>query len=311
MFKTMGIHHISAIVGNAQENLNFYGGVLGMRLVKKTVNFDDPGTYHLYFGNDHGSPGTIMTFFPWNKGFKGRIGTGQVGVTSFAIPKGAMPFWEERFHRYQVIYKKHTRFNETYLTFEDPHGLQVEMVERTEGSPSNWFFNGVGPDTGIKGFAGAILLSNSPGHTMGLLRSMGLEIVGKEGNYVRYRSEAEYGNIIDVDVAEQERGRMGTGTVHHIAWRAKDKEDQMEAREFLIDKGFAVTPFKDRNYFKAIYFREHGDILFEIATDSPGFLIDEDIQHLGESLMLPREYESERGEIEENLMEIHLRDMER
>lgn len=311
MFKTMGIHHISAIVGNAQENLDFYGSVLGMRLVKKTVNFDDPGTYHLYFGNDQGSPGTVMTFFPWNKGFKGRIGTGQVGVTSFAIPKGAMPFWEERFQRYHVKSRKHARFGETYLEFRDPHGLQLELVERAEGEQSIWHFNGVGPDTGIKGFAGAILLSSSPSHTMGLLRNgLGFEVVGKEGSYVRYRSEAEYGNTIDVDVSEHERGRMGTGTVHHIAWRAMDNEDQLKARESIISKGFAVTPIKDRKYFKAVYFREHGDILFEIATDSPGFLIDEDIQHLGESLMLPEEYEPRRLEIEGNLMEIHLREMD-
>ncbi len=238
MFKTMGIHHISAIVGNPQENLDFYSGILGLRLVKKTVNFEDPGTYHLYFGNDKGSPGTIMTFFPWNKGFKGRIGTGQVGVTSFAIPPGSMPFWEERFHTHHVLFQKKVRFGETYIAFEDPHGLQLELVERGDGARSAWSFNGVSPETGIKGFAGAILLSSSPVHTMGLLKNgLGLEVVGKEGEYVRYRSEAEFGNIIDVDMSEHERGRMGTGTVHHIAWRAADNEEQPQAREFFIKIG--------------------------------------------------------------------------
>ena len=310
MFKTMGIHHISAIVGNPQENLDFYSGILGLRLVKKTVNFDDPGTYHLYFGNDKGSPGTIMTFFPWNKGFKGRIGTGQVGVTSFAIPPGSMAFWEERFYTYHVSFKKTVRFGETYVAFEDPHGLQLELVERDNGARSDWSFNGVSPETGIKGFAGAILLSSSPGHTMGLLTNgLGLAAVGKEGEYVRYRSEAEFGNIIDVDVSEHERGRMGTGTVHHIAWRAEDNEEQGLAREFLINKGYAVTSVKDRKYFQAIYFKEHGDILFEIATDPPGFLIDEEAGHLGETLMLPDEYESMRREIERDLMEIYVREI--
>ena len=308
MFKTMGIHHISAIVGNPQENLDFYAGVLGLRLVKKTVNFDDPGTYHLYFGNEKGSPGTIMTFFPWTNGFKGRIGIGQVGVTSFAIPSGSMSFWEERLRSYQVLFNKRVRFGETYLVFDDPHGLHLELVERDKGAQSKWVFNGVGPQEAIKGFAGAVLLSSSPGHTMGLLKNgLGFEAVGKEGNYVRYRSEAEIGNIIDVDTSEHERGRMGTGTVHHIAFRAHDQAEQLDAREFLRKKGYAVTPVKNRKYFQAIYFKEHGDILFEVATDSPGFLIDEEINHLGEDLMLPDEYEAKRIEIEAGLMEIHMK----
>ena len=308
MFKTMGIHHISAIVGNPQENLDFYAGVLGLRLVKKTVNFDDPGTYHLYFGNEKGSPGTIMTFFPWTKGFKGRIGTGQVGVTSFAIPRGSMPFWEERLQSYQVLFNKRVRFWENYLAFDDPHGLHLELVERDEGAQSEWAFNGVSPQAAITGFAGAVLLSSSHVHTMGLLKNgLGFEAVGKEGNYVRYRSEGEIGNIIDVDISEHERGRMGTGTVHHIAFRAHDQAEQMEAREFFLKKGYAVTPVKNRKYFQAIYFKEHGDILFEVATDSPGFLIDEEINHLGEDLMLPDEYEAKRIEIEAGLMEIHMK----
>ena len=311
MFKTMGIHHISAIVGNPQENLDFYAGVLGLRLVKKTVNFDDPGTYHLYFGNDKGSPGTIMTFFPWTKGFKGRIGTGQVGVTSFAIPGGSLPFWEERLHSYQVLFNKRVRFGETYLAFDDPHGLHLELVERDEGAQSEWIYNGVSPQAAIKGFAGAVLLSSSHVHTMGLLKNgLGFEAVGKDGNYVRYRSEAEIGNIIDVDTSEHERGRMGTGTVHHIAFRAHDQAEQLEARAFFLKKGYAVTPVKNRKYFQAIYFKEHGDILFEVATDSPGFLIDEEINHLGEALMLPDEYEAKRIEIEAGLMEIHMKDTE-
>ena len=311
MFKTKGIHHISAIVGNPQENFDFYSGILGLRLVKKTVNFEDPGAYHLYFGNDKGSPGTIMTFFPWVKGFRGRVGTGQVGATSFAIPQGSMPFWEKRLHANQVLFNKRVRFGETYLSFDDPHGLQLELVEREEGARSEWPFNGGSPETAIKGFAGAVLLSSSPGHTMGLLRSgLGFEAAGKEGNYVRYRSEGEFGNIIDVDVSERERGRMGTGTVHHIAFRAQDSAEQIEARAFIINKGYTVTPVKNRKYFQAIYFKEHGDILFEIATDPPGFLIDEELDHLGESLMLPDEYEDKRGEIEASLIEIRMQETE-
>lgn len=197
--KTLGIHHITAIVGHPQENVDFYAGVLGLRLVKQTVNFDDPGTYHLYFGDEGGKPGTIITFFPWAGARQGTIGDGQVGVTSYLVPKGSMKFWENRLEKLKVSFTKMDRFGEQYLEFDDPHGLHLEIVEREEGEVNNWNFSGITPEVAIKGFGGATLLSTQPNKTADLLENvMGLEFVGKEGDFARYRSSAEIGNVIDL-----------------------------------------------------------------------------------------------------------------
>ena len=302
MKKTAGIHHISAIVGHPQEVVDFYAGILGLRLVKKTINFDDPGTYHLYFGNDGGKPGTIITFFPWIGAYQGQIGGGQVGVTNYAIPVGAMPFWENRLEKFKIAFKKSERFGETYLQFEDFHGLQVELVERAEGQQNNWTLGDVTPDVAIKGFAGAILLSTRPEQTMETLKGiLGLEKVGEEGDFIRFKSYGDIGNTIDVKKTALRLGRMGVGVVHHIAWRAKDNQEQLNWQSLVHENGYGVTEVKDRNYFNAIYFREHGKILFEIATDPPGFAVDEELDELGTHLMLPSWYESRRKEFEEIL----------
>src|SRR6478609_3733863 len=194
--KTAGIHHITAIVGHPQENVDFYAGVLGLRLVKQTVNFDDPGTYHLYFGNEGGKPGTIITFFPWAGARQGKIGDGQVGVTSYVIPIGAMAFWEKRLQQYNIDFNKTARFGETYLSFTDPHGLILEIVEREAGEPNTWSFNGVTPDVAIKGFGGAALLSAQPAKTAHLLKDvMGFEKIGEENDLIRLKSYGDIGNI--------------------------------------------------------------------------------------------------------------------
>lgn len=309
--KTSGIHHITAIVGHPQENVDFYAGVLGLRLVKQTVNFDDPGTYHLYFGNEGGKPGTIITFFPWVGARQGIIGDGQVGVTSYAVPKGAMEFWEQRLEKFNVAFSKTERFGEQYLQFSDPHGLHLEIVERAEGETNNWAFGGITPETAIKGFGGAILLSAQPNETAELLEKvMGLELIGKEGEFVRFRSSADIGNIIDLKVIPTGRGQMGVGTVHHIAWRAMDDNDQLEWQNHVAANGYGVTPVQDRNYFNAIYFREHGEILFEIATDPPGFAHDESQETMGEKLMLPQQYEQYREQLERSLIPIKVRELD-
>lgn len=303
--KTSGIHHITAIVGHPQENVDFYAGVLGLRLVKKTVNFDDPGTYHLYFGNEGGKPGTIMTFFPWVGARRGVIGDGQVGVTSYVVPKGAMAFWENRLAKFNVPYTKMNRFGEEYLEFDDPHGLHLEIVEREEGEKNNWKSGEITADQAIKGFGGATLLSKQPEKTAELLEKvMGLEIVGEEGDFVRFRSSGDIGNMIDLKLTTIGSGQMGTGTVHHIAWRAIDDNDQLEWQKYVAENGYRVTPVQDRNYFNAIYFREHGEILFEIATDPPGFAHDESHQTMGEQLMLPAQYEHYREQLERRLIPI-------
>ncbi|MGN7165513.1 ring-cleaving dioxygenase [Paenibacillus cellulositrophicus] len=309
--KTMGIHHITAIVGHPQENVDFYAGVLGLRLVKKTVNFDDPGTYHLYFGNKGGKPGTIITFFPWANAYQGKIGDGQVGVTSYVVPVGAMPFWEKRLEQFQVPFTKMQRFGETYLTFDDPHGLHLEIVEREEGEPNAWSFGGVTADVAIKGFGGATLYSAHPEQTADLLENvMGLELIGKEGDLARYRSTADIGNVIDLKLVSSGRGQMGVGTVHHIAWRAKDDQDQLDWQSYVADNGYHVTHVRDRNYFNAVYFKEHGEILFEIATDPPGFAHDESLETMGQQLMLPAQYEPHRAELERVLLPFEVRTLD-
>ena len=307
----MGIHHITAIVGHPQENVDFYAGVLGLRLVKKTVNFDDPGTYHLYFGNEGGKPGTIITFFPWAGAQQGSIGDGQVGVTSYVVPIGAMDFWEKRLEKFQIPYSKMERFSEGYLEFDDPHGLHLEIVEREEGDANSWSFGEVTPEVAIKGFGGATLLSAQPGKTADLLdRVMGLELIGNEGDFTRYRSTAEIGNIIDLKLTPIGRGRMGVGTVHHIAWRASDDQDQLDWKSHIEKNGYGVTPVRDRNYFNAVYFREHGEILFEIATDPPGFTQDESKETMGTNLMLPVQFEPHRRKLEGTLIPIEVRELD-
>lgn len=311
MKKTEGIHHITAIVGHPQENVDFYAGILGLRLVKKTINFDDPGTYHLYFGNDGGRPGSIITFFPWANAYHGKIGGGQVGVTTYAIPTGKMEYWEKRLKKFNITFKKTERFGEIYLQFEDFHGLQLELVERSEGEINQWTFGDVTPDVAIKGFGGAILYSVHPEQTVETLQQvMGLERVGEEGDLVRYRSHGDIGNIIDIKKVAMERGQMGVGTVHHIAWRAKDDEDHLDWQRFVADEGYGVTAVRDRNYFNAIYFREHGEILFEIATDPPGFAHDESYETMGQELMLPEQYEHYRDKLNSHLIPIKVRELD-
>ncbi|MCM3575104.1 ring-cleaving dioxygenase [Mesobacillus subterraneus] len=308
---TAGIHHISAIVGNPQENVDFYAGVLGLRLVKKTVNFDDPETYHLYFGNEDGTPGTIITFFPWSGSYKGRIGDGQVGITTYIVPEGSFSFWENRLTAFGIDWVKMDRLGEQYLRFEDPHGLKLELVERDAGNVNSWEFNGVSRNKAIKGFGGAVLFSSKPQETAVLLENiMGFERVVEEGEFIRFKSTGELGNIIDLRSSTGVRGLMGIGTVHHIAWRAADDKDQLAWKEHLETHGYRVTPVQDRNYFNAIYFREHGEILFEIATDPPGFAIDEPHDRMGERLMLPQQYEKHRTELEKSLAPIEVKELD-
>ncbi|MEK3907090.1 ring-cleaving dioxygenase [Oceanobacillus sp. FSL W7-1309] len=312
MKKTAGIHHITAIVGHPQENTDFYAGVLGLRLVKKTINFDDPGTYHLYFGDDGGKPGTIITFFPWANAYQGKIGSGQVGVTTYIIPIGSMNFWENRLAKFNIEYQITQRFGETYLELADPHGLQLELVEREGGVSNNWTHGDVTSDVAIKGFGGAILLSTNPEKTGETLQNvMGLEKVGEEEDLVRFKSYGDIGNVIDVKQTLIGRGKIGVGTVHHIAWRAKDDEDHLDWQQHVANNGYGVTAVRDRNYFNAIYFKEHGEILFEIATDTPGFAHDESYETMGTELKLPAQYEQYRDQLNKALIPIEVRSLDK
>ncbi|CAM3880493.1 ring-cleaving dioxygenase [Mesobacillus thioparans] len=309
MQKTTGIHHITAMVNDAQRNIDFYAGVLGLRLVKKTINFDRPEVYHLYFGNEAGDPGTVITFFPWENQMNGRIGTGQVGVTSYVIPAGSIAFWKDRLKKFGVRFIQNVRYGEIYLQFQDPDGLEIELVERNDGAKNPWSFGGVSSEVAIKGFGGATLISAQPNKTAEVLEDiLGLEPVGQEESFLRFKSEI--GNRIDIKLTPSVRGLMGAGTVHHIAWRARDEEDHKRWRELLVEKGFYPTEILDRNYFKALYFHEGGGILFEIATDEPGFAVDEPADELGKKLMLPSWLESKREELEHKLPQVESRVLE-
>ncbi|SDO29276.1 glyoxalase family protein [Paenibacillus sp. yr247] len=306
--QTSGIHHITAFARNPQENVDFYAGILGLRLVKKTINFDAPDVYHLYFGNEEGSPGTIITFFPWPNSEKGRIGGGQVGITTYVVPPGSLGFWEERLRNFDIACTKVNRFSEHSLQFSDNEGLGLELVEREEGANSKWSFDDIPVDKAIKGFGGAILFSMNPKQTMdGLENILGLKKVVEDATYARFRSNGTIGNVIDVPLASVDWGIEGAGTVHHIAWRAKDFEEHAMWRNEVEEYGYRVTPIIDRQYFNAIYFREGGGLLFEIATDPPGFARDEKPESLGTKLMLPEWYEPTRSQIEANLYPIEVR----
>ncbi|MFF2911691.1 ring-cleaving dioxygenase [Paenibacillus sp. NPDC057934] len=308
--RSAGIHHITAFVGDVQRNADFYAGILGLRLVKKTINFDAPEVYHLYFGNESGAPGTIITFFPWSMGRKGRIGGGQVGVTTYAVPTGSLDFWEQRLAAYQISVTKVSRISESYLSFADYDGLRIELVEREEGRLSSWSFGGVPAEHAIKGFGGAVLYSTEPAKTADTLsRTLGMEVIAEGDGYLRFRAAGDLGNIIDLKAEPVPHGSGGTGTVHHIAWRASDDVEQLAWSRLVQSHGYQPTPVQDRQYFNAIYFREEGGILFEIATDPPGFARDEDPDALGEKLMLPTWYEPNRAVIEANLQPFDIREI--
>lgn len=307
--KILGLHHVTAIAGEAKRNYDFYTKILGLRLVKKTVNFDDPGTYHFYYGNEAGEPGTILTFFPWEGIRRGRIGTGQATATSFSIPEGSLAFWLKRFQEYDVIYNNpNERFQEESITILDPDGLKLELVSHSNNDiRKSWNTPEISSDYAVKGFYNATLSLEGYERTANLLTDLfGYEIVDEHINRFRFiNKNSDTANILDlVCLPSGKRGSVAGGSVHHIAFRVANEEEQMEIREKLLEKGFNTTPQLDRNYFKSIYFREPGGVLFEIATDPPGFTADEDLNALGEQLKLPDWLESRRNEIEAVLPEI-------
>jgi glyoxalase family protein len=308
--KISGIHHITAIASSASENLTFYENLLGLRLVKKTVNFDDPYTYHLYYGDSNGAPGTIITFFPWEKMPRGRTGAGMVTSISFSIPTGSANHWLKRFNDNGIETSEGERFGDSVIRFEDPHGLSLELIETPiPRSTSNRSNDPGSVSHAIMGFHSATALLKSLEETKSLLLdSMEMELHDKEGNRYRFKmkSDESFGNFYDVVVDGQaENGQQGGGTVHHIAFRTPTEDDQKYWQRSLMDNGFSVTPVRDRKYFKSIYFHEPGGVLFEIATDPPGFAVDEPYERLGHELKLPNQYEPMRAEIESRLPKLH------
>src|SRR3954467_9805788 len=306
----MAIHHITAIAGDPDRNLGFYARTLGVRLVKLTVNYDDPATYHFYFGDELGRPGTILTFFPWPHGSPGRLGTGLVAAVGFAIPPSSLGFWIERLLAQGVRYQGPTRrFDEPVLAFADPDGLALELVatERARELPGG--ADGPVPaQHAIRGLHGATIWEDGDSGAADLLTGrLGFRRAGEEGTVLRLEAADRRGSVLDLRRApEFWRGAGGVGIVHHIAFRAKDPEDQLARRAALKAAGFAVTPVLDRTYFRSVYFREPGGVLFEIATDGPGFTVDENAAELGSSLRLPPGYGATADRVAEGLPPIVL-----
>jgi glyoxalase family protein len=297
----MGLHHVTSMAADTNENNAFFTNTLGLRRVKKTVNFDVPEVYHLYYGDEIGTPGSVMTYFPFGQMPRGRRGTGEVGTTEFAVPRGALPYWKERLTAKGVTGLRECSFlGEARLGFDGPDGDGFALVESDPRGRTPWTGTDVPEAAGILGFHGARFSLRDAAATGELLSFMGYQKEESAGNITRYRIEG--GNAADtIDIEEVPGGRtagQGAGSVHHIAFAVEDRAAQLDVRRALMDTGYQVTPVIDRDYFWAIYFRTPGGVLFEVATNEPGFDRDEDTAHLGEALKLPTRYEPHRAQIE-------------
>ncbi len=305
MNKILGLHHITAIASDAQRNYDFYTQTLGFRLVKKTVNFDDPTTYHFYFGNEVGTPGTVLTFFPWAGISKGRDGAGMASEIGYSVSKGSLEFWKTRFEKLNILYNTGEQFGEQYITFQDPDGLKLKLIETKQKDEREvWETDEIKADVAIKGFHTVTLTLNNIKATAAILTEIfGYKQIDKESNLYRYQTDAvENAAIIDLlEMPLAPRGINAGGTNHHIAFRVKDEETLMAFREKIVAKGHGITEKINRDYFFSLYFREPGGVLFEIATDNPGFATDETVENLGSLLQLPTQHEPMRDKIEKAL----------
>ena len=303
--KLLGLHHITAIASDPQRNVDFYTQTLGLRLVKRTVNFDDPSSYHFYFGDGVGKPGTVITFFPWPGARRGTHGSSQVVATSFAIPAGSLNYWSDHLKEQSISVENILRFGEQGLRFIDPDGLLIELIAPPQNDEVDLKFQSAVPEKlAVHGFHAPTLQLQDSAPTQKLLtETLGFLQIAEEGNRRRFSLDGE-STSAQLDLVERPDdplGHIAAGAVHHIAFRTPNDEEQLKWRETLVDLGFAVSPVMDREYFHSIYFREPGGILFEIATEGPGFTVDEPAEHLGENLKLPKQYEVHRREIEQAL----------
>ncbi|WP_183566510.1 ring-cleaving dioxygenase [Mucilaginibacter sp. SP1R1] len=301
-----GIHHITAIAGGAKKNYDFYTRVLGLRMVKKTVNFDDPQTYHLYYGDKVGTPGTILTFFPWQGITAGRRGARQVTEIGYSVPEGSLDFWLKRFEDNNILYNKPAeKFGEQYLTFLDPDGLKLELiVPKTTDTRLPWETADVKAENATRGFHNITITTNKMDATAKILTDVfGYRLLEQHVNRYRFITDAvDNAAIVDlVEVAGEVAGHVAGGSVHHVAFRVKNEEILMQYREKIANLGLHITDKIDRNYFYSLYFREPGGVLFELATDNPGFSVDEPVEELGNGLKLPAQYENMREELEKSL----------
>ncbi|MEP6937583.1 MAG: ring-cleaving dioxygenase [Chthoniobacterales bacterium] len=313
MHTVQGLHHVTAISGPAQENLDFYAGVLGMRLVKRSVNQDDPGTYHLFYADAEGHPGTDLTFFPWAQMAPSRSGYGLSSEVSLAVPPSSLEFWETRLRRYGAdAVQREMRFGQAVLSLRDSHGMRVALVETEDAMKRDfapWEESPVAVEHQIRGLESARMVERDLAPTTRFLsEAMGFRLLGTEKGWHRYGvASAKCGQYLDLcEMPNEQRGAWGTGSIHHLAWRVDDETHQLEIREQVARGGSRPTPVIDRFWFKSVYFPEPGGVLFELATDGPGFAVDEDRAHLGESLVLPPWLESDRTAIQQLLPQLSM-----
>ena len=308
----LGLHHVTGISSDPQKTLDFYSKILGLRLIKLTINYDDPSTYHVYFGDEIGHPGTVLTFFPWTGQPRGRKGTGQATNTSFSIPEESIPYWQDRLKSHSVSQEAPRKsFGNPVLSFEDQDGQGLELVGNKENEGRiGWTHGPVPREHAIRGFHSVTLWEEVLERTESVLvDTLGFRLVGQEENRFRYEAgrAGAVGTIVDiVSRPNAQRGFVSVGTVHHVAFRASDDEHQKALRQEIVKADLNVTPVINRNYFHSIYFREHGGVLFEVATDQPGFAVDESPEQLGTRLALPPWLEHSRAEIEKNLAPVSL-----
>lgn len=305
-----GLHHVTVLAGDAQRNVDFYTGFLGQRLVKKTINFDAPDVYHLYYGDETGSPGSIMTSFPYGNIPRGRKGVGQLTYTAYSIPTAGLSFWMDRLHEANIAYAgPNKRFDETYIRFEDFDGLGIELVANDDDQRPAWDNGKIPLEFAVRGFHTVTLNESNVDRTVELLTGiMQHKLVAEEADRFRFAvGVGKSGHFVDVLHSPKDtRALQGAGSVHHVAFSTDSDDTQLVLQDQLANAGHHVTPVQDRNYFHSIYFREPGGILFEIATNPPGFAIDEPAESLGQALMLPEQYEARRASLEAALPKIEL-----
>lgn len=299
-----GLHHVTSLAGHAQPNNAFFTHVLGLRRVKKTVNFDAPDVYHLYYGDAAGTPGSVMTYFPFPHAARGKPGVGEVSTTAFSVPRGSLGAWETRLaqHGTKAI-ARDTRFGEARLLFDGPDGDSFALIEGQNPGAALWTGNGVSADMAISGFHSAVMRLADAGATAGLMGFMGYEVADAKDHVTRFRIPNGNGaDLVDIEIIPGANpARQGAGSVHHLAFAVENRAAQLAVRQALTDAGVAVTPVIDRNYFWSIYFRTPGGVLFEIATNEPGFDHDEDTATLGQALKLPHQHEHLRARLEQTL----------
>ena len=304
--KIQGLHHVTLLANNAQANNQFFTKTLGLRRVKKTVNFDAPDVYHLYYGDDMGSPGSVITCFPFPGAVPGKAGTGEVGLTVFSVPTGALEFWRPRFAELNMDISINELFGEKRLYFAGPDFERLALAESENDTREPFEAADIPYDAAIRGFHSVSLSVQNGAGTASLLGLMGYRLAGHEGHIARFTLlDGNGANIIDINVEpDSAKSLQSAGSVHHVAFAVENQSVQLEVQKFLVEAGYQLTPVIDRDYFSAIYFRTPEGILFEIATNEPGFTIDEDAGHLGDALKLPKQHEPLRSKLEQTLIPI-------